>query len=167
VNPYVKYRVFSQVYTIIAFGVSILLLIFPPPIPLFSLRNTTLSNAPFFLSLSTAIVWVTAIPISLYDTRKRRVSLSNSVGNNFFYILLALATVIVAMSGSIFWFKTVIPSVEPPRPFAVVYGFGVIFIEEAWIIAALYSLVKGLKAQRKLKRLQEDSIGEPLLFCLA
>lgn len=102
--------VIPQVYTIIAFGASMLLWPFVSSVALMpSMEGTPLYlihpffTAELFLMLFTVIVWVVAMLISLHDLRKRRVAFVKSLVQNWFTVSLALATVVVATSGCKFY----------------------------------------------------------------
>jgi hypothetical protein len=146
----VKYTIISQVYTIIAFGASILLSILSTGMlltpsaegrPLYSIHPYF--TAKLLLMLSTVIVWIVTLPIFLYSLVKGKIPKTRSTTQNSFIVSLALATIVVAISGSIFFSKTVsytasqadnlrMAGFGPVDPFARVYGLGILFCEGLW-----------------------------------
>ena len=99
--------------------------------------------------LSTAIVWIVTLPIFLYNLMKGKISKTRSITQNLFVVSLALATIIVAISGSIFFSKTIpyrpsqidgrwVSYFDPPDPFGQVYGLGVLFCEGLWIVWTIF-----------------------------
>lgn len=154
-----KYTIISQVYTIIAFGASILLSILSTGMRLTpSAEGTPLySIHPYFtakllLMLSTVIVWIVTLPIFLYSLMKGKIPKTRSTTQNLrarALVSLALATIVVAISGCIFFSKTVsytasqtdnlrMAGFGPVDPFARVYGFGVLFCEGLWIAWTIF-----------------------------
>jgi putative effector of murein hydrolase LrgA (UPF0299 family) len=151
----VKFLIVPRVYTLAAFTVSIVLLLFFLP------RVVLVPKVPYYLqdlfftlillcSLSTAIVWVIAAPVTLYVLRKRGASVTRSLGQNVCVVCLVVFTVIVAISGVI-RFLEIVPDYQTthmngltiqtglgsPNPFGQLYGIGVLFCEAAWIIEVL------------------------------
>lgn len=150
-----KYLVVPQVYTIIAFGATIFLWFYVPPIAIHrSMEGMPLYLAHplftllFFLSLSTAIVWFIAFLFSfnLYNLRKQTMRLTEIVRQNLFVVSLAVTTVIVALSGCVLYSELIhfeefpamdLPPLPPPNPFGVLHGYGILLCEPAWIITVL------------------------------
>ena len=160
-----KYVVVPQVFTIIAFGASIFLWLFLPTvvidpsmegIPLYSIHP--LFTLEFYLLLSTAIVWFIAFLFSLYNMRKQTMTLTEIVGRNLFMISLVLITIIVALSGCVTYSQNVhfeefgagdlwiTPAIPSPNPFAIIYGYGILFCEPAWIITVLSKYLRAQSA---------------------
>lgn len=151
-----------QVYTVITFGFSIFLWFFLPTVAIMpSMEGMPLYLIhPFFtlelfLMLSTLIVWVLAIK-SAYNLRKQRIALTQSITQNLFITFLVFVTIIVAISGCIFFSRTIhfeefsndladLASIPPPIPFALIYGYGILFREGAWIIIWLNRALKRIK----------------------
>lgn len=165
-----KYSIISQVYTIIMFGTSIFLWIFLPRISIMVETPICLQHPLFMLELlsllSTAIVWIVTLPIFLYSLVKGKISETRSITRNLFIVSLALVTIVVAISGSIFFSKTIpyrpsqvddlwVTYVNPPDPFGQVYGFGVLFCEGLWIAWTIF--IDGSARLRKRVREQEFS----------
>jgi len=101
-----KFKLTIMVYTIIAFGASILLWSPSSRVPIMpSAKGTPLySLHPYFtaellLMLSTVIVCVMAMLISLYSLRRQGVDLIRTMIQNYSIISLAVFTVIVAICG--------------------------------------------------------------------
>lgn len=159
-----------KVYTILAFGASILLWPYVSSVALGpSMEGVPCGlihpyfTAELFLMMSTVVVWVTAILISLHNLRKQRIGLTKRIIQNWFEISLVFATIIVAVSGCIFysepfhynWYPSndldlwVTPALSPPNPFALVNGVGILFCEAAWIIIGLVNYLKRLGFYRK------------------
>ncbi|UCE29150.1 MAG: hypothetical protein JSV85_07875 [Candidatus Bathyarchaeota archaeon] len=101
-----KYSLVPQVYTIMAFGVSILLMPFMNGIAI----NWSTEGAPLFLIhplftleysliLSTAIAWFIASLFSLRNVRKQAMGLVEAVEHNWLLVSLVLLTLVVALSG--------------------------------------------------------------------
>lgn len=160
-----KYTIISQVYTIIMFGTSIFLWIFLTPIPIMMETPICLQHPLFMLELlfllSTAIVWIVTLPIFLYSLMKGKISKTRSITQNLFVVSLALVTIVVAISGSIFFSKTIpyrpsqvdglwVSYFDPPDPFGQVYGLGVLFCEGLWIAWTI--LIDGPERLGKLVR---------------
>jgi hypothetical protein len=151
-----------QVYTIITFGASIFLWLFLPTVTIMSSMEGMplylihpFFTLELFLMLSTAIVWVREMLISFYNLRKQRIALTKSMAQNSFIVSLAFVTVIVAISGCIVFSKTIhfeefssdlvdLISIPSPSPFALIYGYGILFCEGAWIIMGLTRALKRL-----------------------
>ncbi|NIO37234.1 hypothetical protein GTO27_05960 [Candidatus Bathyarchaeota archaeon] len=98
------------------------------------------------------------MPIFLYSLMKGKIARTRSITQNLFVVSLALATIVVAISGSLFFSKTIpyLPSqvdgrwvsYYSPDPFGQVYGLGVLFCEGLWIawtmfIDGLFASVRG------------------------
>jgi hypothetical protein len=137
----------------IMFGISIFLWIVLPQIPLVSGTPVYLQHPLIMLELfsllSTVIVWIMVTLISLYSLVKQKISIKRSVNQNLFVVCSAFITVIVGISGSVFFSKT-IPS-QPtilnglwtdyavtPDPFGLLYGFGILFCEGTWLAHAIF-----------------------------
>jgi F0F1-type ATP synthase membrane subunit a len=102
-----------KVYTILAFGTSMLLWSYVSSVALEpSMEGVPLGlihpyfTAELFLMMSTAIVWVTAILVALYNLRKQRIDLTKCIMQNWFEFSLEFVTIIVAVSGCIFYSET-------------------------------------------------------------
>jgi hypothetical protein len=154
-----------KVYTILAFGVSMLLWPYVSTVALEpSMEGVPRGlihpffTAELFLMMSTVFVWVTAMLISLYNLRKQRIGLTKRVIPNWFEFSLVLATIIVAVFGCIFYSEPfhydlypnsalglwVDQGISPPNLFALVNGVGIILCEAAWIIIGLAKYLKHL-----------------------
>ena len=102
---------FSEVYTVIVLGVSILLWAFIPRVAI-NWDIPVFLQHPFFMLeflslLSTAIVWIITLPIFTYFLKKGKVSRTRSTDENLFIVFLGLVTVVVTVLGSIFWTRTI------------------------------------------------------------
>lgn len=152
-----------QIYTIIAFGASIFLWPYMSSVALLPSMNGMplylihpFFAAELFLMLSTVVVWVMAMPISLYNLRKQRIALTKSIVQNWFAVSLVFITIVVAISGCIFYSEIfhfeeypnngldlwVTPAPSPSNPFALINGVGILFCEGAWIIIGLVNYLK-------------------------
>jgi len=119
-------------------------------------------TAQLLLMLSTVIVWIVTLPIFLYSLVKGKIPKTRSTTQNLFVVSLALATIVVAISGSIFFSKTIsarAPSqtdnlrmvgLDPPDPFGQVYGLGILFCEGLWIAWTIF--IDGPERLGKLAR---------------
>lgn len=157
--------VVPKVYTITAFGASIFLWPYVSSVAL----GSSVDGVPYglihpyftaelLLMLSTVVVWVMVILISLYNLRKQRMVLTKSIVQNWFVVSLAFATMIVAISGCMFYSEIfhfeeysnngldlwVTPALSSPNPFALINGVGILFCEGAWIIIGLINYLKRL-----------------------
>lgn len=164
-----EYTIISQVYTIIMFGTSIFLWIFLPRIPIMMETPICLQHPLFMLELlsllSTAIVWIVTLPIFSYSLIKEKIPKTRSTTQNLFVVSLALATIVVAVSGSIFFSKTIsydpsqtdnlrMAGLSPPDPFGQVYGLGILFCEGLWIAWTIFidgPEILGKRARAKKK----------------
>ena len=146
--------VVPQVYTIASFGASMFLWPYLPSVRLEEL----------FLMLSTVVVWVMAMPISSYKLRKQKISLTQSIVQNWFIVSLASATVIVAISGCIFYSESFhfemyhddlvgLPALRPPNPFALINGVGILYCEATWVAIGIFKMtvkVRGILQRRSI-----------------
>jgi len=151
----VKYAVVPQVYTIIAFGASILLW---PSLSGIAINPSTegmprylihpLFTLEFSLWLSTAIAWFIVFALSLGNIHKQALKLTEAVGQNLPVVSLATITVIVALSGcvgfsDIIHFELYVWLPALPKPnlltlFRAINAVGSILCVTAWIIAVLW-----------------------------
>ena len=146
--------VVPQVYTIAAFGVSMFLWPYLPSVRLEEL----------FLMLSTVVVWVMATLTSLYKLRKQKIGLTKSIVQNWFIVALAFATVIVAISGCIFYSESFhfemyhndlvgLPALRPPNPFALINGVGILCCEAIWMTIGVVKMtvkIRGMLQRRSI-----------------
>ena len=151
-----KYAVVPQVYTIIAFGASILLW---PSLSGIAINPSTegtprylihpLFTLEFSLWLTTAIAWFIAFALSLRYIRKKALKLTEAVGQNLLVVSLATITVIVALSGCVgfsdiihyeeyVWGLPALPKPDLFTLFRAINAFGSIVCVTAWIIAVLW-----------------------------
>ncbi|MDH7564253.1 MAG: hypothetical protein QHH24_05155 [Candidatus Bathyarchaeota archaeon] len=157
-----NYLTVAKAYTTIAFGVSIFLwpylssALLAPSIPLALIH-------PFFtaelaLMLSIVIAWILMIPICLSKLRKQKNTFKKSIAPNWYVIFLASATLVVAISGCIFYSQPVqyeweaddlrrMPPIPPPNLFARINGFGTLFCEAAWIIDGIRKISEKLQGK--------------------
>lgn len=151
-----KFKLTILVYTIIAFGASILLWSPSSRVPIMpSAKGTPLYSVhPYFtaellLMLSIVIVCVMAMLISLYSLRRQGVDLIRTMIQNYSIISLAVFTVIVAICGYLTLSQPVYMGggFEPPTLFEYCYGFGILFCEGAWIMIGLLECLKHLKKE--------------------
>lgn len=165
----VKYVGVLQVYTISMFAVSIFLWIFLPWIPLISGTPGYLADPLFTLELfsmvSTGIVWVMTGLISLHSLRKLRMPITRSITENLFVISLVFVTIVVTILGSMFFSRTVpdylissnrhltLYALDGHDPLFVLYFFGTLFCEGAWIIQELPKLKPLVKSIKHLSHL--------------
>jgi len=158
-----NYIAISQVYTIIALGASIILWLFIPSVALLpSMDGIPLYLIhPFFTSelilmLSIVIIWIAIMLISLRNIQKQRTTATKSIVRSLFTVFLALATVIAAISGCIFYSEPFhfeqynnclvgFPGISSPKPLARINGAGTLFCEAAWIIDGVGKLIKYYK----------------------
>jgi len=154
----VSYLVIPLIYTVIAFGASIFLWSFLPSIILLEGMPLYLAHpyftAELFFMLSTLIVWVVAMLFSLHNIRKQKIALVKSLTQNGLIVCLALFTVLVAILGCEIYSRIVerhpadlhdLYALDPPNPFAVIHGYGILFCEGAWIIVGIAKLFKEFK----------------------
>jgi len=147
------------------FGISIFLWIPMARVPLVPGMPKYLIH-PFFMLelvslLLTLIAWVIATLISLYNLARKRLSITSSITQNWPVVFLVFITVITAVSGSIYFYLDVTPEYpvsntdryvtpagipSPLRPFAVLYGFGVLFCESAWIVEGMLRVISFLRS---------------------
>lgn len=161
-----KYVVVPQVYTIIAFGASVLLwpslsgIALTPSAegtPLYLIHPLFILE--FSLWLSTAFAWFITFVFSLRNIRKQALMLNEVVGRNLFVVSLVLFTVIVALSGCVGYSESIYLKESgaddlrtndsrsvtyglPPRDlfwyFRAINGFGILVCEPTWIITVLW-----------------------------
>ncbi len=156
-----KYAVIPQAYTIIALGISIVLM------PLLTLPafGPSVEGMPrylihpfftldFSLWLTTAIVWFIAFALSLRYIHKKALKLTEIVGQNLHVISLATITVIVALSGCVGFSDTIhfTPGImSPPSPLLfstrMINFFGVLICEPVWIVAVLWGYLSARRAR--------------------
>jgi len=161
INLVNRYAVISQIYTIIAFGASIVLM------PLLTLPafGPSVEGMPrylihpfftldFSLWLTTAIVWFIAFALSLRYIHKKALKLTEIVGQNLHVISLATITVIVALSGCVGFSDTIhfTPGImSPPSPLLfstrMINFFGVLICEPVWIVAVLWGYLSARRAR--------------------
>ena len=154
----------SQVYTIIAFGMSIILWPLSSQVPLNPSKDGTplylihpFFTVEMFLSSSTALVWIMVALISLYTLRKQKIALTKSAVLNWLIVALAAATVLTAVSGCILYSQIIrfeeryydeirdMRAVPPPNPFGIIHGFGILFCEPTWIMIGVFKFLDHLK----------------------
>ncbi|MBS7633573.1 hypothetical protein KEJ15_08180, partial [Candidatus Bathyarchaeota archaeon] len=149
----------AKTYTTIAFGVSIFLWPYLSSVSIAPSLPRGLAH-PYFttelaLMLSIVIVWLLMIPISLSKLQKQKMSLEKGIAQNWSVIFLASATLVVAISGCIFYFQLPflsggkddlvgMPPIPPSNPFALIYGFGTLFCEAAWIMDGIAKIFEKL-----------------------
>jgi len=162
----VKLIAFSELYTVIVLGISILLWVLIPriainwDIPVF--LQHPLFMLEFLSLLSTAIVWIITLPIFTYFLKKGKASRTRSTADNLFIVFLGLVTIIVTVLGSIFWTRT-LPYltthtetdrwntiVYPPNPLGLISGIGVLCCEPLWIVWAIYDNLLRLRKRTSL-----------------
>ena len=158
------------IFTILMFGLSIFLWIPMNGIRLVPETPLYLTHPLFTLELvsllSTVIAWVIAALISVYNLVRKGLSITSSITQNRLVVSLAFITILVAISGSLFFYLEVVPKYpvrntdryvtpgaipSPLRPFAVSYGFGVLFCEGAWIVEGMLRVSSFLRSSQKNK----------------
>ncbi len=177
-----KYVVVSQAYTIVMFGIAIYLWKFwpgaiesaPTGVPVYWVD--ALSAIELFCMASTGIVWVITGLISLHNMRRRDIwDIAENVAKNFLVVSLAFVTIVVAVSGSMVFSRTIQPlrdyarTMQPlpdyaihamsqvssgPLSLATLYFFGTPFCEAGWIIQGLFRFRPFVKSifKRLVKR---------------
>jgi len=148
-----KNLIFPYVYTMIMFGISICLWIVLPQIPIMPETPVYLQHPLFMLELfsllSTVIVWIMAMLISLYILVIQKMPIIRCASRNLFLVSLVSITIVVAVSGSLFFSKTIpyrpnklndlwVDYFDPPDLFGQLYGFGILFCEGAWLVYAMF-----------------------------
>lgn len=132
-------------------------------------------TAELLLMLSTVIVWIVTLPIFLYSLVKGKIPKTRSTTQNAFIVSLALATIVAAISGGIFFSKAISYSpientrydlrpphgFRPPDPFARVYWLGILFCEGLWIAWTIF--IDGPEILGKRARIAKDiSLNEQI-----
>lgn len=152
-----KFKLTIMVYTIIAFGASILLWSPSSRVPIMpSAKGTPLHSLhPYFtaellLMLSTVIVCVMAMLISLYSLRRRGVDLIRTMIQNYSIISLAVFTVIVAICGCFDLLSTCLYGGRDraTNTLRILLWPRILFCEGAWIMIGLLECLKHLKKSR-------------------
>ena len=148
-----KNLIFPCVYTIIMFGISIFLWIVLPQIPIMPGTPVYLQHPLFMLELfsllSIVIVWIVAMLISLYILVIQKMSKIRCTSRNLFVVSLVSITIVVAISGSVLFSKTIpyrpnklddrwVDYFDPPDLFGQLYGLGILFCEGAWLVYAMF-----------------------------
>jgi len=153
-----------EVYTLVAFGMSIFLWLYVPRVPLGPSMDGVLLGfvhpyftAEFFLMVSTIAVWTVALLIFLSALRSQRVAIVTRIIQNRIAIGLALATLISATFGVIFYLQPYhfdepignAGALPPPNPLLVINGLGIIFCEAGWMIAETAKITKTIHKRRE------------------
>jgi len=135
------------------FGISIFLWIVLPQIPIIQGTPVYLQHPLFMLELfsllSTVIVWIMAMLISLYVLVIKKMSIIRCASRNLFVVSLVSITIVVAISGSVFFSKTIpyrpnvlndlwVEYFDPPDLSGQLYGFGILLCEGAWLVYAIF-----------------------------
>ncbi|UCG45537.1 MAG: hypothetical protein JSV58_01785, partial [Candidatus Bathyarchaeota archaeon] len=148
INTDSRYALIPQAYTIVALGISVVLLPFMPAMtispwmyemPQFLIYPVY--TVEFYLWLSIALVWFTAFALSLRNIRKKSVGLTQAIGQNRLVVSLAIITVIVALSGCLSLSLPMDIRRQLPPPYVLVFAcltvvgiLGSIVCEPAWVI---------------------------------
>lgn len=100
-----------------------------------------LSAIELFSMASTGIVWVITGLISLHNIRRRGIwDIAENVAENFLVVSLAFVTIVMAVSGSMFFSRSLpehwaVSDLPGALPLAIpLYFFGTPFCEAGWII---------------------------------
>jgi len=132
-------------------GVSILLWPFLSAVPILESKPLFLIYPIFALEftllLSIIVVWLVTFLLSLKSFLKQKLMLRKIVERNSLLISLVFISLVVAISGCVFFSKApvfeeplhvggllVLYGVPPPNPYGMLYGLGILFCEPTWIV---------------------------------
>lgn len=115
-------------------------------------------TAELLLTLATFFVWIMAVLIFLDNLRSEGIAFTENITvQNWLILCLILATMIVTVSGIIFYSspfhfeeRTGYVSIPSSNPYAVVNHVGIIFCEVVWIIKGIVEFFQRFSKKRKM-----------------
>ena len=156
-----KYAVIPQIYTIIAFGASLVLMLsytggmiepWMDGLPQYLVHP--IYTVEFCLWLSTAIVWFIAFALSLRNIHKKALRLTEAVEQNSLIVYLATFTVVVALSGCVSLSRPMLYTAHLPPQLSYAFGyatfvgfFGILICVPAWTIVVLWGYLSARRAR--------------------
>lgn len=157
VGSRVKYSVVAEIFTGIAFGLSIVLWAFMPSVrilppidgaPLYVIHP--LFTSQFLLMLSTLIAWPVLLLLSFRHVHRQKETLTDIVRRDWFGFLLAFVASVGALSGCMVYSENMqlgefllvnglraLPGIPPPNPFLVINVVALLLYELLWAVSIL------------------------------